>query len=58
MTRILFIASLHHPQQLQKDRAIAKQTGQPSPLFPNSTSTHFWEKALRKRGYTVDVFLA
>ncbi|MDQ7024091.1 MAG: glycosyltransferase [Anaerolineae bacterium] len=56
MTRILFIASLHHPQQLQKDRAIAKQTGQPSPLFPNSTSTHFWEKALRKRGYTVDVF--
>ena len=56
MTRILFIASLHHPEQLQLDRAAAQQAGRELPLFPNSTSTHFWEKALRKRGYTVDVF--
>jgi spore maturation protein CgeB len=56
MTRILFIASLHHPEQLHLDRAAAQQAGRELPLFPNSTSTHFWEKALRKRGYTVDVF--
>jgi hypothetical protein len=56
MTRILFIAALHHPEQLQQDRSAAVAANQPVPLFPNSTSTHFWEKALRKRGYTVDVF--
>ena len=56
MTRILFVASLHHPEQLQKDRASAQSIGQSLPLFPSSTSTRFWEKALRKRGYDVEVF--
>jgi spore maturation protein CgeB len=56
MTRILFIAALHHPEQLQLDRSAAVAANQPVPLFPSSTSTRFWEKALRKRGYTVDVF--
>jgi glycosyltransferase involved in cell wall biosynthesis len=53
--RILFVASLHHPDALQA--AIAATTpGQPPPLFPSSTAHHFWEKALRKRGHTLEVF--
>ena len=53
--RILFVASLHHPEAL---RAAAAQTpaGHPHPLFPPSMAQHFWEKALRKRGHTLDVF--
>jgi len=54
--RILFVASLHHPQQLLRDQAAARESGAPLPLFPTSMSQHFWEKALRKRGYEVDVF--
>jgi spore maturation protein CgeB len=52
--RILFVASLHHPEAL---RAAAAETppGQP-PLFPPSMSQHFWEKALRRQGHTLDVF--
>ncbi len=49
--RILFVASLHHPEQLR----VARQT-QPEVLFPPSMAQHFWEKALRKRGHTLDVF--
>ena len=56
MTRILFIASLHHPETLQQDRAAAQENKQALPLFPNSTNMRFWEKALRNRGYEVDVF--
>jgi spore maturation protein CgeB len=53
--KILFVASLHHPEQLQA--AIAQTPpGHPQPLFPPSVSQHFWEKALRKRGYAMDVF--
>lgn len=54
--RILFIASLHHPEQLLKDQALAQDNGEKSPLFPSSTSIRFWEKALLKSGYDVDVF--
>lgn len=54
--RILFIASLHHPETLQRERLQAQKTGQAVPLFPTSTALHFWEKALRKRGYELDVF--
>lgn len=54
--RILFVASLHHPETLQREQAQAHQTGQPEPLFPTSTALHFLEKALRKRGYQLDVF--
>lgn len=53
--KILFVASLHHPKELQ---AAIDQTppDQPIPLFPPSVSIHFYERALRKRGYILDVF--
>ncbi|MBW4437115.1 MAG: glycosyltransferase [Pleurocapsa minor GSE-CHR-MK-17-07R] len=51
--RILFVSSLHHPEALKAARA--RQPDAP-PLFPPSMSQHFWEKALRRRGYVLDVF--
>jgi spore maturation protein CgeB len=53
--RILFVASLHHPEALRAAQAAAPPGG-PVPLFPPSMAQHFWEKALRKRGHTLDVF--
>lgn len=53
--RILFIASLHHPEQLQADRASTPPGAEP-PLFPSSMGQHFWERAMKKRGYTLAVF--
>lgn len=55
MPRVLFIAALHHPQQLQQDIARAP-AGQPPPLFPHSMGQRAWEKAFRAAGYRVDVF--
>jgi spore maturation protein CgeB len=55
MTRILFVATLHHPQELLKDIA-ATPAGTPPPLFPSSMALHFWEKAMRQQNYVVDVF--
>ena len=49
--RILFIAALHHPEQLR-----AARLEQPSILFPPSMHQHFWEKALTKRGHSLAVF--
>jgi hypothetical protein len=49
--KILFVASLHHPEAL---RAAREKDG--SILFPPSMAQHFWEKALRKRGHMLDVF--
>lgn len=54
--RILFIASLHHPEALLKEQSDAQQAGQPLPLFPKSSAFRFWANAMRKRGYAVDVF--
>ncbi|MBK8030027.1 MAG: glycosyltransferase [Chloroflexi bacterium] len=53
--KILFVASLHHPEEL---RAAIAQTpsGARPPIFPPSMSQHFWEKALIKRGHTLDVY--
>jgi spore maturation protein CgeB len=51
MSKILFLASLHHPETLQRERAADS-----SLLFPSSTSLRFWENALRKRGYSLDIF--
>ncbi len=53
--KILFVASLHHPEEL---RAASAKTppGDRPPLFPPSMSQHFWEKALIKRGHTLDVY--
>lgn len=53
--RILFVASLHHPEALRA-AAANLPPGVPAPLFPPSMSQHFWEKALRKRGHTLSVF--
>lgn len=54
--RILFVASLHHPETLQRELEQAHAENQPLPLFPTSTSLHFLEKALRKQGHTLDIF--
>lgn len=51
--RILFVSSLHHPEAL---RAARGQRPEDPPLFPPSMAQHFWEKAMRKRGHTLDVF--
>jgi spore maturation protein CgeB len=56
MTRILFIASLHHPQLLQAERQAARESNQPEPLFPSSSRNHFVERAMHKRGYELAVF--
>lgn len=53
--RVLFIATLHHPEQLQKELS-ATPAGSPTPLFPTSMGQHYWERAMRKQGYEVDVF--
>ncbi len=53
--RVLFIASLHHPEQLQED--IRKSADhRVMPLFPSSMIQHSWERAMREAGYEVDVF--
>lgn len=49
--KILFVASLHHPEALRAARAT-----QPDVLFPPSMAQHFWEKAFKRRGHTLDVF--
>jgi len=53
--RVLFIATLHHPEQLQKDIA-ETPADHPKPLFPTSMGQHYWERVFRKNSYTVDVF--
>ena len=53
--RILFVASLHHREVLEKAIA-ATPPGQQPPLFPPSMGQYFWDKALRKRGHVTDVF--
>jgi len=51
--RLLFVASLHHPQQLL--RAIDDAPGEP-PLFPPSMSQHHFEAAMRERKHEMAVF--
>jgi spore maturation protein CgeB len=50
--RILFVASLHHPGELEK----ARRTLADDPLFPPSQGHFFWVKGLRKLGHTCAVF--
>lgn len=52
--RILFVAALHHPEALRE--AVERAPHGAPPLFPPSVSQHFWERALRRRGYTLDIF--
>jgi hypothetical protein len=51
----LFVASLHHPEALAQAVA-ATPPGETPPLFPPSMAQHFYEKQLRQRGHTLDVF--
>lgn len=51
--RILFVATLHHPEQLLKEQANATNA---KPLFPSSMAQSFWAKAMQKQGYVVEVF--
>lgn len=51
--RILFVAALHHPQQLVE---AAERNPDAPPLFPPSMAQHHWELALRARGHELDVF--
>src|SRR3990172_5933929 len=53
--RILFVASLHHPDQLEAAVA-STPPGETPPLFPPSMGQHFWERALRRQGHTLDVY--
>ena len=53
--RVLFIAALHHPQQLLHDIAAAPASASP-PLFPRSMGQHCWERAFQRAGYTLAVF--
>lgn len=53
--RVLFIAALHHPEELQADIRSA-DSGEAPPLFPSSMGQHFWERAMRAAGYELDVF--
>ncbi|MDE2748956.1 MAG: glycosyltransferase [Chloroflexota bacterium] len=52
--RVLFIAALHHPDELVQERARAP-AGE-KPLFPRSMGQHYWERAFRAAGYELDVF--
>ncbi len=53
--KILFVASLHHPEALHA--AVANTPpGVAPPIFPPSMAQHFWEKALIKRGHRLDVY--
>ncbi|MCB9458345.1 MAG: glycosyltransferase [Anaerolineaceae bacterium] len=52
---ILFVANLHHPQQLLADYASVAE-GAPLPLFPTSLRQHYLERAMLRRGYRLDVF--
>lgn len=56
MTRILFVASLHHPETLIREQEAALLNGTPPPLFPSSTSVRFLEKALFKQDFHLSVF--
>ena len=52
--RLLFIASLHHPNELA-DETRAADT-EHAPLFPRSMELFTWERAFRKAGYETAVF--
>ncbi|MEL7675349.1 MAG: hypothetical protein AAGU78_16565, partial [Chloroflexota bacterium] len=52
--RLLFVASLHHPQALEDARRAAPP-GE-DPLFPPSQAQYFWAKALRRQGHACAVF--
>jgi hypothetical protein len=52
--KILFVASLHHPAELDRARRAAAPGN--DPIFPPSQGHYFWVKALRKLGHECAVF--
>jgi spore maturation protein CgeB len=52
--KILFVATLHHPEVLAAARRAAPPGDEP--LFPSSQAHHFWVSALRRLGHTCAVF--
>ena len=52
--RVLFVASLHHPDLLA-DAGRPTPPGE-DPLVPPSQAHHFWVKALRRQGHVCGVF--
>jgi spore maturation protein CgeB len=52
--RLLFVATLHHPQALEDARRAAPPGEEP--LFPPSQGQYFWGKALRRQGHDCAVF--
>jgi spore maturation protein CgeB len=52
--RILFVASLHHPDLLREAHRDAPSG--PDPLFPPSQAHHFWVRALRDLKHECEVF--
>jgi len=53
--KILFVASLHHPEELAA-ATISTPPDEPLPLFAPSVFQHFWERVFRRRGYQLDIF--
>ena len=53
--RLLFIASLHHPEELLEEIS-RTPAGSPPPIFPRSMGQHAWERAMHAAGYSLDVF--
>ena len=52
--RLLFVATLHHPAELERARRAAPP-GE-DPLFPPSQAQYFWARALRRLGHQCAVF--
>lgn len=50
--KFLFMASLHHPGELER----ARRESAEDPVFPPSQGHYFWVKALRKLGHECAVF--
>ena len=53
--RVLFVASLHHPEELLKESQ-ETAAGSEAPLFPRSMELYTWGRAFRQAGWEIDVF--
>ncbi len=53
--RVLFVASLHHPQELLREQRAAPDAAE-APLFPRSMELYSWGRAFRQAGWEIDVF--
>lgn len=53
--RILFVATLHHPEVLLQEQRAAPDAAS-APLFPRSMELYTWGRAFRQAGWEFDVF--